>query len=250
MGKYIIAGNWKMNKLPSETYAYVKEVAEKVKDAACEVVCCTPFVCLSEALKAAEGTNVKIGAENLHFKDSGAYTGEVSADMLVDLGVDYVIIGHSERRQYFAETDETVNLKTKKALEKGLIPIVCVGESLEERKAGVTMKLITDQVTKAFANISAEDAKKVVIAYEPIWAIGTGETATSEQAEEVCAEIRKVFGELYCPNCAKEVTIQYGGSMNAGNAAELLAMENIDGGLIGGASLKSEDFSIIVKAAK
>ena len=250
MGKYIIAGNWKMNKLPSETYDYVKEVAEKVKDASCEVVCCTPFVCLSEAIKAAKGTNVKIGAENLHFKDSGAYTGEVSADMLVDMGVDYVIIGHSERRQYFAETDETVNLKTKKALEKGLIPIVCVGESLEERKSGVTISLITEHVTKAFADISAEDAKKVVIAYEPIWAIGTGETATSEQAEEVCAAIRKVFANLYCENCAKDVTIQYGGSMNAGNASELLSMDNIDGGLIGGASLKSEDFSIIVKAAK
>ena len=250
MGKYIIAGNWKMNKLPSETYDYVKEVAEKVKDASCEVVCCTPYVNLSEAVRAAKGTNVKIGAENLHFKDSGAFTGEVSADMLLDLGVEYVIIGHSERREYFAETDETVNQKTIKALEKGLIPIVCVGESLEQRKAGVTMELITMQVKKAFANISAEDAKKVVIAYEPIWAIGTGETATSEQAEEVCAGIRKVLGDLYCPNCAKEFTIQYGGSMNAGNAAELLAMENIDGGLIGGASLKSEDFSIIVAAAK
>ena len=250
MGKYIIAGNWKMNKLPSETYEFVKEVAEKVKDASCEVVCCTPYVNLSEAVRAAKGTNVKIGAENLHFKDSGAYTGEVSADMLLDLGVEYVIIGHSERREYFAETDETVNLKTIKALEKGLIPIVCVGESLEQRKAGVTMSLITDQVTKAFANISAEDAKKVVIAYEPIWAIGTGETATAEQAEEVCQGIRKVLGELYCPNCAKEFTIQYGGSMNAKNAAELLSMENIDGGLIGGASLKSEDFSVIVAAAK
>ena len=250
MGKYIIAGNWKMNKLPSETYDYVKEVAEKVKDASCEVVCCTPYVNLSEAVRAAKGTNVKIGAENLHFKDSGAYTGEVSADMLLDLGVEYVIIGHSERREYFAETDETVNLKTIKALEKGLIPIVCVGESLDQRKAGVTMELITMQVKKAFANISAEDAKKVVIAYEPIWAIGTGETATSEQAEEVCAGIRKVLSDLYCPACAKEFTIQYGGSMNAGNAAELLAMENIDGGLIGGASLKSEDFSIIVAAAK
>ncbi len=192
MGKYVIAGNWKMNKLPSETYDFVKEVAEKVKDASCEVVCCTPYVNLSEAVRAAKGTNVKIGAENLHFKDSGAYTGEVSADMLLDLGVEYVIIGHSERREYFAETDETVNLKTIKALEKGLIPIVCVGESLDQRKAGVTMSLITEQVTKAFLNIEAADAKKVVIAYEPIWAIGTGETATAEQAEEVCAGIRKV----------------------------------------------------------
>ncbi len=250
MGKYIIAGNWKMNKLPSETYDFVKEVAEKVKDASCEVVCCTPYVNLSEAVRATKGTNVKIGAENLHFKDSGAYTGEVSADMLLDLGVEYVIIGHSERREYFAETDETVNLKTIKALEKGLIPIVCVGESLEQRKQGVTMSLITDQVTKAFKGIEASDAKKVVIAYEPIWAIGTGETATAEQAEEVCSGIRKVLADLYCPECAKEFTIQYGGSMNAKNAEELLSMENIDGGLIGGASLKSEDFSVIVGAAK
>lgn len=250
MGKYIIAGNWKMNKLPSETYDFVKEVAEATKGAQCEVVCCTPYVCLSEAVKAAKDTHVKIGAENLHFKDSGAYTGEVSADMLCDLGVEYVIIGHSERRQYFAETDETVNLKIKKALEKNLKPILCVGESLEEREVGVTMDLIAMQIKKAFGGISADDMKKVVVAYEPIWAIGTGKTATAEQAEEVCAGIRSILGELYCPECAKEVTIQYGGSMNAGNAAELLAKENIDGGLIGGASLKSKDFAVIVEAAK
>jgi len=250
MGKYIIAGNWKMNKLPSETYDFVKEVAEATKNSTCEVVCCTPYVCLSEAVRGAEGTHVKIGAENLHFENSGAFTGEVSADMLVDLGVKYVIIGHSERRQYFAETDETVNLKTKKALEKGLIPIVCVGESLEEREAGITMDLIAIQVKKAFANIPAEDAKKVVIAYEPIWAIGTGKTATAQQAEEVCKGIRDLLAELYCPECAKEFTIQYGGSMNAKNAAELLEKENIDGGLIGGASLKSADFAVITDAAK
>lgn len=250
MGKYIIAGNWKMNKLPSETYEFVKSVAEATKDASCEVVCCTPFVCLSEAVKAAEGTNVKIGAENLHFEDKGAFTGEVSADMLKDIGIDYVIIGHSERRQYFAETDETVNLKTKKALSKGLIPIVCVGESLEQRESGITMDLIAIQIKKAFAGIEAADAKKVVIAYEPIWAIGTGKTATAEQAEEVCGGIRKILGELYCEKCAAEFTIQYGGSMNAGNAAELLAKPNIDGGLIGGASLKTADFATIVAAAK
>lgn len=250
MGKYIIAGNWKMNKLPSETYDFVKEVAEAVGESSCEVVCCTPFVCLSEALKAAEGTKVKIGAENLHFKDSGAYTGEVSADMLKDMGVSYVIIGHSERRQYFAETDETVNLKMKKALEKGLIPIVCVGESLEEREAGVTMDLIAAQIKKAFLGIEAQDAEKVVVAYEPIWAIGTGKTATAEQAEEVCRGIREVLESLYCDKCAAEITIQYGGSMNASNAAELLEKENIDGGLIGGASLKAGDFSAIVSAAK
>lgn len=250
MGKYIIAGNWKMNKLPSETYDYVKEVVAATEGSTCEVVCCTPYVCLNAAIEAAKGTHVKIGAENLHFEDKGAFTGEVSADMLVDLGVDYVIIGHSERRQYFAETDETVNKKTIKALEKGLLPIVCVGETLEEREAGITMELITIQIKKAFAGISAEDAKKVVVAYEPIWAIGTGKTATDEQAEEVCGGIRKVLAELYCENCAKEITIQYGGSMNAGNAEGLLAKPNIDGGLIGGASLKSADFAVITKAAK
>lgn len=250
MGKYIIAGNWKMNKLPSETYDFVKEVAEATKGASCEVVCCTPYVCLSEAVKAAKGTHVKIGAENLHFKDSGAFTGEVSADMLCDLGVDYVIIGHSERRQYFAETDETVNLKVKKALEKGLLPIVCVGESLEEREAGITLDIIAIQIKKAFAGLSSDDAKKVVVAYEPIWAIGTGKTATAEQAEEVCGGIRKILAGLYCEKCAGEITIQYGGSMNAKNAEELLAKENIDGGLIGGASLKSADFAAITAAAK
>lgn len=250
MGKYIIAGNWKMNKLPSETYDFVKEVAEATKDSTCEVVCCTPFVCLAPAIEAAKGTNVKIGAENLHFEEKGAYTGEVSADMLKDMGVEYVIIGHSERREYFAETDETVNKKVIKALEKGLIPIVCCGESLEEREAGITMDLITIQIKKAFANVSADDAKKVVVAYEPIWAIGTGKTATDDQAEEVCGAIRKVLEGLYDADTANAITIQYGGSMNAGNCAGLLAKPNIDGGLIGGASLKSADFAVITNAAK
>lgn len=250
MGKYIIAGNWKMNKLPSETYDYVKEVVAATEGAQCEVVCCCPYVNLAEAVRAAKNTHVKIGAENLHFEDKGAFTGEVSADMLCDIGVDYVIIGHSERRQYFAETDETVNAKVLKALEKNLLPILCVGESLEEREAGITMDLITIQIKKAFANVTAEDAKKVVVAYEPIWAIGTGKTATAEQAEEVCNGIRKVLANLYDNTTAEAITIQYGGSMNAANAAELLAKENIDGGLIGGASLKSADFAVIVKAAK
>lgn len=250
MGKYIIAGNWKMNKLPSETYDFVKEVAKATEGAACEVVCCTPFVCLAPAVEAAKGTHIKIGAENLHFEDKGAFTGEVSADMLKDLGVTYVIIGHSERRQYFAETDETVNKKMVKALEKGLLPIVCVGESLEQREAGITMDLITIQIKKAFAGISAADAEKVVVAYEPIWAIGTGKTATADQAEEVCGGIRKVLANLYDEKTAAAITVQYGGSMNAGNAADLLAKENIDGGLIGGASLKSADFAVIVGAAK
>ncbi len=250
MGKYIIAGNWKMNKLPSETYDFVKEVAEATKGASCEVVCCTPYVCLAPAVEAAKGTHVKIGAENLHFEDKGAFTGEVSADMLVDMGIQYVIIGHSERREYFAETDETVNKKVIKALEKGLIPIVCCGESLEQREAGITMDLITIQIKKAFANVSAADAKKIVVAYEPIWAIGTGKTATDEQAEEVCGAIRKVLASLYDNATANAITIQYGGSMNAGNCAGLLAKPNIDGGLIGGASLKSADFAVITGAAK
>lgn len=250
MGKYIIAGNWKMNKLPSETYDFVKEVVEATKGAECEVVCCTPYVCLAPAIEAAKGTHVKIGAENLHFEDSGAFTGEVSADMLVDLGVDYVIIGHSERRAYNNETDETVNKKIVKALSKGLIPIVCVGESLEEREAGITMDLISIQIKKAFAGITAEDAAKVVVAYEPIWAIGTGKTATDDQAEEVCGGIRNILATLYDDATAKAVTIQYGGSMNAKNCAGLLAKANIDGGLIGGASLKAPDFATIVAAAK
>ncbi len=250
MGKYIIAGNWKMNKLPSETYDFVKEVVEATKGAECEVVCCTPYVCLAPAIEAAKGTHVKIGAENLHFEDSGAFTGEVSADMLVDLGVDYVIIGHSERRAYNNETDETVNKKIVKALSKGLIPIVCVGESLEEREAGITMDLIAIQIKKAFAGITAEDAAKVVVAYEPIWAIGTGKTATDDQAEEVCGGIRNILAALYDDATAKAVTIQYGGSMNAKNCAGLLAKANIDGGLIGGASLKAPDFATIVAAAK
>ena len=250
MGKYIIAGNWKMNKLPSQTYDFVKEVVESTKGASCEVVCCTPYVCLDKAVEAAKGTHVKIGAENLHFEDSGAFTGEVSADMLVDLGVEYVIMGHSERREYNNETDETVNLKAKKALSKGLIPIICCGESLEQREAGITMDWISIQIKKAFAGIDAADAKKAVVAYEPIWAIGTGKTATDEQAEEVCGGIRKVLADLYDEETAKEITIQYGGSMNAKNCAGLLAKPNIDGGLIGGASLKAEDFGIITSAAK
>ena len=245
MGKYIIAGNWKMNKLPSETYDFVKAVAAATEGAQCEVVCCTPYVCLAPAVEAAKGTHVKIGAENLHYEDKGAFTGEVSADMLVDLGVQYVIIGHSERREYNNETDETVNLKAKKALEKGLVPIVCCGESLEQREAGITMDLISIQIKKAFAGISAEDAKKVVIAYEPIWAIGTGKTATTEQAEEVCKGIRECIAEVYDEATAEAIRIQYGGSVNAGNAAELFAQADIDGGLVGGASLKA-DFGKIV----
>ena len=243
-----IAGNWKMFKTAAEAAAFAEEFKDLYKDTDIKTAICAPFVHLAELKKAFEGTGIGVGAQNAHYEDEGAFTGEISVKMLEDIGVDYCVIGHSERRQYFAETDETVNLKTKKALEKGLIPIVCVGESLEEREAGITMDLIAIQIKKAFANISAEDAKKVVIAYEPIWAIGTGKTATAEQAEEVCKGIRDIIGELYCPECAKEFTIQYGGSMNDQNAAELLAKPNIDGGLIGGASLIAEKFAPIVKA--
>ena len=240
----------KMNKLPSETYDFVKEVAEATKGAECEVVCCTPYVCLAPAVEAAKGTHVKIGAENMHYEEKGAYTGEVSAEMLKDLGVEYVIMGHSERREYNNETDEGVNLKAKKALATGLVPIICCGESLEQREAGITMDWIAIQIKKALAGMSAEDVKKVVIAYEPIWAIGTGKTATDEQAEEVCGGIRELIAALYDADTAKTVTIQYGGSMNAKNCAGLLAKPNIDGGLIGGASLKSADFAVITTAAK
>ena len=250
MGKYIIAGNWKMNKLPSETYDYIKEVIDATKGSECEVVCCTPFVCLPQAVEAAKGSHVKIGAENLHFEDKGAFTGEVSAEMLKDLGVDYVIMGHSERREYNNETDETVNLKAKKSLEKGLIPIVCCGESLEQREAGITMDWIAIQIKKAFAGISADDAKKVVVAYEPIWAIGTGKTATSDQAEEMLAYIRSTVAEKYGAEAAEETSILYGGSCKASNAPELFSKPNIDGGLIGGASLKCADFKGIIDAWK
>ena len=239
-----------MNKLPSETFDFVKEVAEATKGAECEVVCCTPYVCLAPAVEAAKGTHIKIGAENMHFEEKGAYTGEVSAEMLKDIGVEYVIMGHSERREYNNETDEGVNMKAKKALATGLVPIICCGESLEQREAGITMDWISIQIKKALADISTEDVKKVVIAYEPIWAIGTGKTATDEQAEEVCGGIRELLCKLYDCDTAKAVTIQYGGSMNAKNCAGLLAKPNIDGGLIGGASLKSADFAVITAAAK
>ncbi len=247
MKKYVVAGNWKMNKLPSETAAFIKELAPKVEGAVAEVVACVPYTSLAAAVEAAKGTPVKIGAQNLHFEDSGAFTGEVSADMLVDMGVEYVIIGHSERRQYFAETDVTVNKKVIKALEKGLKPIVCVGESLEEREQGITIDLIRSQVKIAFMNVSAEDMAKCIIAYEPIWAIGTGKTATDEQANEVCAAIRVVVRELYGDNVADGLVIQYGGSVKPSNAAALFGMSDINGGLVGGASLKSDDFAGIVK---
>ncbi len=250
MRKKIIAGNWKMNKTPAEAKALVADMKAKVADAACDVVVCPTAVCIPGVLEELKDSNIAVGAQNVHFMESGAYTGELAGNMLKEIGVEYVIIGHSERRQYFGETDETVNLRTKAALAAGLVPIVCVGESLLEREQGITDDTVRRQTKIAFLEIPAEQAKDIVIAYEPVWAIGTGKTATADQADEVCGIIRETIQGLYGNDVAEAIRIQYGGSMNAGNAAELLAKPNIDGGLIGGASLKAEDFSVIVAAAK
>ncbi len=247
--KAIIAGNWKMNKTATEAAQLVDELIPAVKDADCEVVICTPFTDLVTAVAKTKGTNIHVGAENVHFEKSGAFTGEISADMLVDLGVEYVIVGHSERRQYFAETDQTVNKRALAALNAGLKVIICVGESLGQREEGVTEELVRMQTKIALRDVTAEQMANVVIAYEPIWAIGTGRTATADQAEEVCAQIRKVIGELYGDAVAQATTVQYGGSMNAKNCDELLSKTDVDGGLIGGASLKAPDFAVIVNAA-
>ena len=249
--KAIIAGNWKMNNTRIETKSLLEAIKPLVTNAEgnVEVIACVPFTNLETAINTTAGSNVKIGAENVHFEKSGAFTGEISADMLTELGVEYVVIGHSERRQYFAETDETVNLRTKAALAAGLKPIVCVGELKEERESNITEEVISRQIKLDLAGITADDMKKTIIAYEPVWAIGTGLTATPEQAEDVCGFIREQIAKLYDQNVADAVTIQYGGSMNAKNAAELLAKPNIDGGLIGGASLKAEDFNAIIQAA-
>ena len=245
----VIAGNWKMNKTPSETVALINEMKPLVADAACDVVLCVPFVDLAPAVQAAEGSNIKIGAQNVHFEKSGAFTGEISADMLKEVGAEYVIVGHSERRTYFGETDVTVNKRTLAALNAGLKVIVCVGEYLEQREQGITRELVSMQTKIALGGVTPEQLKQVIIAYEPVWAIGTGKTATAQQANEVNAAIRGAVAELYGQAAADGLTIQYGGSMNAGNAEELLAQPDVDGGLIGGASLKAKDFSIIVQAA-
>lgn len=247
MRKAIIAGNWKMNKTPDEARALVEELIPLVADAECEVVVCPPFVDLCPVSKAIKGTNIHLGAQNIHWAKSGAFTGEISADMLKKFGVEYAIVGHSERRQYFGETDATVNMRAKAALENGISPIICVGESLEQRERGETDEFVASQVRGALEGISADDARRVVIAYEPIWAIGTGRTATAEMAEETIIVIRKTLRSIFGNDAAETVRIQYGGSMNPQNAASLMAMENIDGGLIGGASLKAEDFSKVVK---
>ncbi|MDL2236541.1 triose-phosphate isomerase [Christensenellaceae bacterium OttesenSCG-928-K19] len=245
MRKPIIAGNWKMNKTPDEAMALIGELKPLVADAKAEVVVCPPYACLAAAAQALAGSNIGLGAQNMDYHDSGAYTGEVSADMLKALGVEYVIIGHSERRQYYAETDATVNLKVKKALATGLVPILCVGEMLEEREQGITAEIVRMQTKLALLDVSAADVAKVVIAYEPVWAIGTGKTATSDDANDTIKTIRQAVRELYGDK-AEEVRIQYGGSMNPKNVGELMAMSDIDGGLIGGASLKAEDFSKVV----
>ena len=247
--KAVIAGNWKMNNTPAQAAALINEMKPLVANADCEVVLCVPFVDIPAAIEAAKGSNIKIGAENVHFKASGAYTGEISADMLKELGVEYVVIGHSERRQYFAETDQTVNLRSLAALNAGLKPIICVGETLEQRELGYTETLLKFQTKMALTNVTAEQLKDVVIAYEPVWAIGTGVTATDDQADEGNGFVRAAIAEAYGADVAETVTVQYGGSMNAKNAEALLAKVNVDGGLIGGASLKAADFAVIVNAA-
>ena len=245
--KRIIAGNWKMNMTPSEAVKLVEELKPLVVNDDVDVVYCVPAIDIVPVVEAVKGTNVQVGAENFYIEDKGAYTGEISAPMLVDAGVKYVIIGHSERRDYFKEDDTFLNKKVKKAIEAGLTPILCCGESLEQRELGVTMDWIRLQIKSDLAGVASDDVKKLVIAYEPIWAIGTGKTATSDQAQEVCKGIRDLIAEIYDAPTAEAVRIQYGGSMNAGNAAELLAKPDIDGGLIGGASLKAE-FGQVVNA--
>ena len=247
--KKIIAGNWKMNKTPSEAVELVNLLKDLVKNDDVDVVYCVPAIDIVPVVEATKGTNVAVGAENMYFEESGAYTGEISAAMLVDAGVKYVIIGHSERRDYFKEDDVLLNKKVKKAFEAGITPILCCGESLEQRELGVTMDWIRLQIKSDLAGVTADQVKSMVIAYEPIWAIGTGKTATSDQAQEVCKGIRDLIAEMYDTDTAEAVRIQYGGSMNAGNAAELLAKPDIDGGLIGGASLKA-DFGQVVNAGK
>ncbi len=248
MRKKVVAGNWKMNKTPKEAVALVELLKDKINRDDVDVVLCVPAIDITVVADAIKGTNIKLGAENLHYEDSGAYTGEISAPMLDEVGAGYVIIGHSERRDYFKERDDAVNKKILKAFEYNITPILCVGESLEEREDGITIEKIRMQVKKGIKNCTDEQAAKIVIAYEPIWAIGTGKHATNEQAQEVCSEIRKCVAEMYSDDVAQQTRILYGGSVNAANSAELFAMPDIDGGLVGGASLK-EDFAVIVNSA-
>lgn len=245
MRRKIVAGNWKMNKTPSEAVGLINELIPLVKSEDVDVVFCVPYVVLPTALELVKDTNVEIGAQNMYYEENGAYTGEISPNMLTDLGVRYVILGHSERREYFNETNEDINKKVLKAFEHGLTPIVCCGETLAQREQGVTIDFVRTQIKIAFQNITAEQAKKAVIAYEPIWAIGTGKVATTEQAEEVCKAIRECIAEVYDDETANAIRVQYGGSVNGSNAAELFAQADIDGGLVGGASLKADFASIV-----
>lgn len=247
MRKPIIAGNWKMHYTVEEAVAVAKELKGLVKDAEADVVICAPYIQLPALVEELKGSNVKVGAQNMHFEEKGAFTGEIAPHMLTSLGVEYVVIGHSERRQYFNETDETVNLKLKAAYRHGLKPILCVGESLEQREDGTTKDVIENQINKAFLEVSPEDAKETVIAYEPIWAIGTGKTATSEQANETIGQIREMMNTLYGAGIAAAVRIQYGGSVKPSTIKEQMGMSDIDGALVGGASLLADDFSKIVK---
>ena len=248
--KVVIAGNWKMNKTATETKALLAEMKEKLPASDATILLCVPAINIGVAKEATEGTAINIGAQNCHWAKSGAFTAEISADMLKDFGVEYAIIGHSERRQYFGETDETVNKRAMACLEAGICPIICVGENLDEREQDITKDVIKAQIEKDLAGFTAENMLASIIAYEPVWAIGTGKTATAEQAEEVCGFIRSLLADMFGGEVAQKISICYGGSMNAKNAAELLAMENIDGGLIGGASLKADDFATIVSCVK
>lgn len=248
--KAIVAGNWKMNNDRNAAKKLITELNPLVKDAACEVVLCVPYTNLETALSLCEGTNMHVGAENCHWAKSGAFTGEISAEMLAEMGVEYVIIGHSERRQYFGETDQTVQARVRATLDAGLKVILCVGEVLEQREQGITEEVVALQTKVALGGVSEEELSRIVIAYEPVWAIGTGKTATADQAEEVCAFIRSVVAKLYSKAAADALTIQYGGSMKPGNAKELLSKEDVDGGLIGGAALVASDFAAIIEAAR
>ena len=250
MRKKVIAGNWKMNMLPDETIRFIDELTPLVKDTDNEVILCVPYTDLFYSLLSAQNTNIKIGAQNMHWAETGAYTGEVSGKMLKAIGVEYVIIGHSERRQYFAETDETVNLKLKSAFNYGLKPIVCVGETLEQREEGKAIEIVTKQIEKALEGLDDDKVSNTIVAYEPIWAIGTGKTATSEDANAMAKAIREKISNIYRQNTAERVIIQYGGSVKASNAKELFSMSDIDGALVGGASLKSEEFSKIVNYSR
>ncbi|MDR0314608.1 MAG: triose-phosphate isomerase [Oscillospiraceae bacterium] len=247
--KAVIAGNWKMNKTPAETTGLINDLKPLIKNAGCDVVVCVPYVDLQTALECTQGTNIKVGAQNCHWEKSGAFTGEISASMLKEMGVQYVIIGHSERRTYFGDTDLTVKSRTRAALDSGMTVILCVGEYLEQREQDITFEVISTQLKIALDSVTDKELDKIIIAYEPVWAIGTGKTATAQQANEANKFIRHLISQLYNKDAAEKIVIQYGGSMNASNADELLSQPDIDGGLIGGASLKTEDFASIVKAA-